>query len=120
MANWGRTRKLYRSEKGMLFGVCQGIAEWKGIEVGYIRLALVILTVFTGFFPFGLLYILAALLMSVKPAYKEDYYSRSSVKRGYYDLKKEFSDLGEKINNLRNKKDCREKDWENRFYNERR
>ena len=119
MASYGRTGRRYRSRDGIIFGVCQGIADWKGINAGYVRLTLVVLTVFTGFFPFGLLYLVAAFFLPVEPAYKEKYsYYRSSVKRGFYDMKKEFNDLASKFNGMERGETDREKDWENRFRDE--
>ncbi len=118
MTNCGRTRKLYRSKNGLIMGVCQGIADWIGINAGYVRLLIVILTVFTGFFPFGLLYIIAAFFLPSETAEKKRYsYYRSSVKKGFYDMKKEFNDLSERFNKMENNNTDKEKDWENRFYN---
>ncbi len=121
MANCDRNAKLYRSRRGMIFGVCQGIADWKGINAGYLRLTLVILTIFTGFFPFGLLYIAAAFFMPVEPAYRErrSEYRRSHVKKGYYDLKQEFEDLASRFNGADRNAGSRERDWDSRFKNER-
>jgi len=125
MASCERTAKLYRSRKGMIFGVCQGIADWKGINAGYIRLSLVILTVFTGFFPFGLLYLIAAFFLPVEPAYRErrSSYSRSHVKRGFYDLKQEFDDLASRFNSSTGSGSTgssnNERDWDRRFNSER-
>ncbi len=94
--------KLYRSREGMICGVCKGISDYFGINVSFIRFVLVVLTIFTGFFPFGLIYICAALFLSVEPAYKEKYsYHSSSAKRSFYDRKDSEAD--------------RERDWESRF-----
>lgn len=124
MANCERNARLYRSKRGMIFGVCQGIADWKGINAGYIRLALVVLTVFTGFFPFGLLYLVAAVFMPLKPAYRERHsYRRSHIKRGFYDMKQEFEDLASRFNGMdrpstssgTTSSSRRERDWDSRF-----
>ncbi len=121
MTGCGRTEKLYRSKEGMIFGVCQGIADWKGINAGYIRLTLVILTIFTGFFPFGLLYLIAAFFLPTQTNYKERYsYYRSSVKRGFYDMKREFNDLSSKFNRMDPSTNSgTERDWDRRFKNDR-
>ncbi len=58
-----RNRPLRRSRNGLLFGVCQGLSDWSGIGVGLIRAATIIAFICTGFFPVGLAYILAALVM---------------------------------------------------------
>jgi phage shock protein C len=117
-----RTAKLYRSKNGMFFGVCQGIADWKGINAGYVRLALVVLTVFTGFFPFGLLYLLAAFFLPVEPTYREREnrtWYKSSVKKGFYDLRQDFDDMASRFNRMERSKDYRERDWDSRFKDDR-
>jgi len=106
----------------MIFGVCQGIADWKGINAGYVRLALVILTVFTGFFPFGLLYLLAAFFLPVEPAYREKEsrsWYRSGVRRGFYDLRQEFDDVARRFNKMDRGSYSKERDWEDRFKEDR-
>ena len=119
MASCERTARLYRSRRGMIFGVCQGIADWRGINAGYVRLTLVILTVFTGFFPFGLLYLIAAFFLPVEPAYRERHsYRRSHVKRGFYDMKQEFDDLASRFNGMERDTTNRERDWDSRFKND--
>ncbi|MDA3810717.1 MAG: PspC domain-containing protein [Spirochaetaceae bacterium] len=118
MSSCERTKKFYKSRNGMIFGVCQGIADWKGINVGYIRLTLVILTIFTGFFPFGLLYLMAAFFLPVEPVYRKRHsYTRSSVKRGFYDMKQEFDDLASRFNGMERDSTHKERDWDSRFQN---
>lgn len=119
MAYCEKTARLYRSKHGMIFGVCQGIADWRGINAGYVRLALVVLTVFTGFFPFGLLYLLAAFFLHVEPAYKEresHSWYKSSVRKGFYDLRQEFDEMSARFNNRKDRHGySKERDWDNRF-----
>jgi phage shock protein C len=54
---------LYRSREGIVFGVCQGLGDYFDISANGIRLLLVIALICTGFFPMGLAYIVAALVM---------------------------------------------------------
>ena len=59
-----RTRKLVRNRRNSLaLGVCSGIADFFGWDVGVVRLAWVFLTLFGG--SGILLYLLAALIMEV-------------------------------------------------------
>jgi phage shock protein C len=51
----------------MGFGVCAGFAQTFNLPHFWIRTLLVLAFVFTGFFPIGFLYLLAALLMKVEP-----------------------------------------------------
>lgn len=122
MAYCERTARLYRSRRGMIFGVCQGIADWRGINAGYVRLALVVLTVFTGFFPFGLLYLLAAFFLPLEPSFHErenrSWY-RSGVRKGFDDLRQEFDDLSSRFNKMDRRSYSKERDWDDRFKDDR-
>ena len=73
MAGYARsTRKLYRSRRGKLFGVCQGIADWRELDVDVVRLVWVLLTIFTSFFPGVLLYFILTLVLPLEPVYREE------------------------------------------------
>ena len=61
---------LYRSRKGVLFGVCRGTAECFDISVFWTRVAAVIALIATGLWPIAGLYLLAALLMKPDPLYR--------------------------------------------------
>ena len=60
-------KKLYRSNNRMLAGVCGGIAEYFGVDATLIRLAYVLLSVFTVAFPGIIVYILAAIIIPLEP-----------------------------------------------------
>lgn len=61
-------KKLYRSRKDrMLGGVCGGIAGYFGVDPTWIRLAWVVLSIFTACFPGLILYILAAIIVPNEP-----------------------------------------------------
>jgi len=130
-------RKLYRSRHGELFGVCQGIADWRDLPVGPIRLIVILLAVFSGFIPVLLIYILAALILPVEPGgsssrrsefYDDDIgtrYKKSRTKTAE-DLKREFENLKSKVSGMeskvfdkeRGKSADKEKEWEERFKKE--
>ena len=63
----GRHR-LYRARDGMILGVCRGIARYRDLPVAAVRIAMILLTVFTGFWPGAALYFLAGFLMDLEPA----------------------------------------------------
>lgn len=127
--------RLYRSRNGMIFGVCQGIADWRDLPVGYIRLGVVIALVMTGFFPVGVLYIAAGMLLPVEPREgKSDYYERDSRGRREYrrenrresrrerhggftfdDIREEFEDISSRVNRMEDEVIDKEKEWEKRF-----
>lgn len=56
-------KKLCKSQKKILSGVCGGIAEYFNIDATIVRLITVVLMFFTGFFPMAIIYILATVLI---------------------------------------------------------
>ena len=108
MAGYTR-RGLYRSRKGEIFGVCQGIAEWRDLPVGPIRLAMILLAVFTGFAPMIIIYLLAALVLPLEPKGADRRYS------GWDDF---WGNDEKREPHFRQKRDP-EQDWEDRFRNSR-
>jgi len=45
------TKRLYRSRKGQIFGVCQGIADWRDLPVDTLRVIVALAILVTGVFP---------------------------------------------------------------------
>jgi phage shock protein C len=56
-------KKLYRSSNRVMAGVCGGIAEYFDIDPTLIRVAYVILSLFSAAFPGLLLYIILMILI---------------------------------------------------------
>lgn len=56
-------KKLHRSSNRILAGVCGGVAEYFGVDPTVIRIAYVVLSLFTIAFPGLLLYIIMMVLM---------------------------------------------------------
>lgn len=67
------TRRLYRSKHGDIFGVCKGIAQWKDFPVDYVRLAFILIAVFTAVFPCLIIYCVLAFFLPVNPNEDEDF-----------------------------------------------
>lgn len=59
-------KKLTRSTDVVIAGVCGGLAEYFGLEKSLVRVAYALLGIFTGFFPFGLLYIIMIIIVPKK------------------------------------------------------
>ena len=51
----------------IIFGICSGLAQYFGMDKTVVRIIVVLLLLFTGFFPVGLLYIIAYFIMPVDP-----------------------------------------------------
>lgn len=96
-------RGLYRSRDGEIFGVCKGIAQWRDLPVGPIRLAVILLAVFTGFAPVIIIYLLAALVLPPEPKGSRFTNWDASFRRGFEHSSK-YSTQHDK-----------EQDWEERF-----
>jgi len=58
---------LYRSRRGVIFGVCRGIAERFDISLFWVRALVVFAALVSTFWPVVLFYLLAAILMKPEP-----------------------------------------------------
>jgi len=61
------TSGVYRSRRGIFMGVCRGIAEHFNFSVFWLRTIVFFLFLFTGFWPVGVLYIVAGLILKMEP-----------------------------------------------------
>ena len=62
-------KKLYRSKSDkMLSGVCGGLASYLGIDSTLVRLATMLIILFSGVFPGLIIYILAAIIIPEEPS----------------------------------------------------
>jgi phage shock protein C len=60
----GMERRLYRSQHNRIFlGVCGGIGDYFGADPVIIRVIAILITIFTGFFPGVIAYIILALII---------------------------------------------------------
>jgi len=60
-------KKLYRlPNKAVVSGVLAGVAEYVAIDVVVVRLLFIVGLILTGFFPLGIIYFVAHLLLPVK------------------------------------------------------
>ena len=112
-------KRLYRSRRGKIFGICQGLADWRNLPVGYIRLFMIMAFVFTGFFPVGIIYFLAALVLPLEPEGRHDYDNTrdagESRSQRYESVRREFEDLKDKVRDMEGRVFDKEKDWDDRF-----
>jgi phage shock protein C len=114
---------LYRSRKGLILGVCRGIAAHFDISLFWIRAVAVALLVFTGFWPITGLYLLAALVMKPEPvlpihdeAELEFYDSYIHSRQGAVQrIKHRFENLERRVQRMEHIVTSAEYDWEGRF-----
>jgi len=117
-------RGLYRSRKGVIFGVCKGIANHLDVSVFWTRALAVFIALVTGFWPAMIGYILAALLMKPEPAMpleneaEEEFYNSyvSSRSMALARLKRTYDNLDRRIQRIENIVTAPDYDWERRLY----
>jgi len=117
-------RGLYRSRNGIILGVCKGIADYFDFSVSWIRAILIILVIFTGFWPVIGFYILAAFLIKSESGrhlgsgsnhWFEDRFEYT--KHDIADrLKRKWEYLEKRIRKMEDKITSRKFDWNNRFH----
>jgi phage shock protein C len=116
---------IYRSRKGIILGVCKGLAEHFDFSVFWTRVIALIFLFVAGILPAIGLYLLAALLMKPEPvipvenaAEKEFYDSYTYSRQGAVQrLKRRFDNLQRRIQRMEHIVTSAEYDWEDRLSN---
>jgi phage shock protein C len=115
---------LYRSRDGIILGVCRGVADYFDFSAFWIRAILIVVFIFTGFWPVIGIYILAAILMKSEPGLPGEKESKRKYHCRYKRARRETSErikrkwrhLEKRIRRMEDKVTSREFDWNNRFY----
>jgi phage shock protein C len=111
---------IYRSRKGIFMGVCRGLAEHFDFSVFWMRIIIFILFLFTGFWPVGVMYIVAGLLLKMEPVASirdekdEEFYNAYSHSResAIQRVKRKFDNIERRIQRMEHTVTSREFDWE--------
>ncbi len=114
---------LYRSRKGVIFGVCRGIADSFKFSVFWTRAIAVILLFVTGFWPVAGLYFIAALLMKPEPAIpisddgEQEFYESylGSRSRAADRIRRRYESLERRIRRMESRVTSPEYDFERRL-----
>jgi len=116
-------RGIYRSRNGVLVGVCRGLAESFDLSVFWVRIAMVVVFLLSGFWPVIGIYIVAALLMKPEPVRpieneeEQEFYDsyvhspRSAAQR----IKRKYENLERRIRRMEDKVTGRDFEWERKF-----
>lgn len=118
------TKRLYRSRRGKIFGVCQGIADWRDLPVDLLRAIVAVSILVTGVFPGIIIYALIALFLPLEPGYGtyyEESDEREAEQRGHFtrtreDLRETFEHLKRKVEGMEEQIFDKERDWDQRFH----
>lgn len=117
-----QTRGLYRSRKGVIFGVCRGIADHFSFSVFWTRVIAVGLIFFSyGWAVVG--YVVAAMVMKPQPVvpfreqHDREFYDSymSSRTMALHRLKKTFDDVDRRIRRMEDIVTARDYDWDRRL-----
>jgi phage shock protein C len=116
-------RRLYRSRKGVIWGVCRGLADYFNFRVGWVRFLAVLILLLTGIWPIAAIYIVAGLLMKPEPVIpleseeERDFYDcyTNNRQRTLRELKRRFSTLDRRLRRMEDKVTSRDFEWEQRF-----
>lgn len=114
---------LYRSRRGLIFGVCRGLAEYLGVSRFWMRVGIIVLAFLSGLWPAVLAYVIAALLMRPEPVIpfesdeESEFYNSYSSSRNMalQRLKRAFDNLDRRIRRMEDLVTSREYSWEKRF-----
>ena len=125
MKNYDRLSRdgIYRSRKGVIFGVCRGMAEHFDFSVFWARAIAIIFLFVSGFWPAIGLYLIAALLMKPAPVVpitneaEQEFYDSYTHSRhmAARRLKRRFENLERRLQRMEHIVTTREFEWENKF-----
>ena len=116
-------RGLYRSRNGVIAGVCRGLAEYYDFSVFWLRVIVVLLMFFSGFWPVLFVYFVASLVMKPEPVRpiqsedEQDFYdsyvhSRQSAARR---LRRRYRNLEHRLQRMEDTVTGREFEWEQKM-----
>ncbi len=112
------SKGIYRSRRGILMGVCRGVAEHFHLSVFWIRMIVFLIFVFTGFWPVGVVYIVAGLLLKMEPVIPletepdQEFYQSYTTSResAIQRLKRKFDNIDRRIQRMEHTVTSREFD----------
>lgn len=109
-AEYQRPAGLYRARRGLVFGVCAGLANHFGFSVFWTRVIALAALVCTGFWPVGGLYLVAALLMKREPRHA------AAFGPTYEDQARQaFGSLDERLRRMEARVLDKARDWDRRL-----
>ncbi len=112
------TNGIYRSRQGILMGVCRGLAQHFNFSVFWTRMIALIFFLITGFWPMGVIYIVAGLMLKLEPVMplenetdQEFYQSYTTSKTSAIQrIKRKFDNIDRRIQRMEHTVTSREFD----------
>jgi phage shock protein C len=125
MKNFDRLSRsgIYRSRKGVIFGVCRGLADHFDFSVIWARAIAIIFLLVSGFWPAIGLYLIAALMIKPAPVVplnteaEQEFYNSYTHSRhmAARRLKRRFENLERRLQRMEHTVTTREFDWDNKL-----
>jgi phage shock protein C len=114
------SKGIYRSRRGIFMGVCRGLAEYFNFSVFWLRIITLVLFLFTGFWPVGVMYIVAGLVIKMEPVTPfrdekdQEFYDTYTHSRqsALQKIKRKFKDIERRIQRMEHTVTSKEFDWE--------
>lgn len=116
-------RGFYRSRRGMIFGVCRGVAEYFDLSVFWVRVGVLAISVLSGVWPVIIGYIILALIMKHEPVMEfaneadQEFYDSYAHSRtlALHRLETAYGRLDRRIRRMEDRVTSRDFDWERRL-----
>ncbi len=113
------SKGIYRSRRGIFMGVCRGIAEHFNFSVFWLRMITLVLFLFTGFWPVGVMYIIAGLVVKMEPVSPfrdekdQEFYDTytHSKKSAIQRIKRKFENIERRIQRMEHTVTSKEFNW---------
>jgi phage shock protein C len=113
------TGGIYRSRNGIFMGVCRGLAEHFNFSVFWVRATVFIAFLFTGFWPVGIIYLVAGLLLKPEPVIPlendtdQEFYQSYTTSResALQRIKRKFDNIDRRIQRMEHTVTSREFDF---------
>ncbi len=114
---------LYRSRRGVIAGVCRGIADYLDVSVFWTRMIAIGLLIFTGLWPIVGIYLLGMVVMKPAPSMSFETEDDTEFDRAYVNsrglalerLRRVFDKLDHRVQRVEDTVTAREYDWERRL-----
>ncbi|MCG6910433.1 MAG: envelope stress response membrane protein PspC [Deltaproteobacteria bacterium] len=116
-------RPMYRSRKGVVLGVCRGVADYFNFRVFWVRMIVVAMLLVSGIWPVIFIYIIASLVMKPEPVRPIETEAEAEFYDSYVNsranaaarLKRRFRNLERRIRRMEDTVTSREFDWKRKF-----
>jgi phage shock protein C len=116
-------RRLYRSRKGVILGVCRGLSNYFNLRVAWVRVLTVAVLLVSGIWPIVVVYLIAGMLMKPEPMIpfeteeQKDFYDGYTANRHrtLRDLKRRFTNLDRRLRRMEDTVTSRDFEWEQRM-----